>query len=72
MPEWVESLERHGELIEGKNDYSARVREELLAMSPATIDRYLRQEREKLVSEYYPDYYQGSLQVVGACGEAYF
>lgn len=34
-------LERHGELVEGVDRYSDEVRRELLAMSAATIDRYL-------------------------------
>jgi transposase InsO family protein len=36
------ALERHGELVDGRDRYSARVRAELLEMSSATIDRYLR------------------------------
>ena len=36
------ALERHGELVEGQDRYSRQVRAELLAMSSATIDRYLR------------------------------
>lgn len=36
------ALERHGELVDGQNRYSPAVRAELLAMSSATIDRYLR------------------------------
>lgn len=36
------ALERHGELVPGQDRYSAQVRAELLAMSSATIDRYLR------------------------------
>ncbi len=35
-------LERHGELIDGADRYSNQVREELLAMSAASIDRYLK------------------------------
>ena len=38
----LDGLERHGELVFGKDRYSPAVREELLAMSPATIDRYLK------------------------------
>lgn len=34
-------LERHGELVEGVDRYTASVRAELLAISPASIDRYL-------------------------------
>jgi hypothetical protein len=36
------ALERHGELVCGQDRYSPQVRAELLAMSSATIDRYLR------------------------------
>ena len=35
-------LERHGELVDGADRYSNTVREELLAMSAASIDRYLQ------------------------------
>lgn len=38
----LDGLERHGELVEGQDRYSPAVREELLAMSPASIDRYLK------------------------------
>lgn len=41
MATQLAGLERHGELIQGQGHYSASVRAELLAMSPATIDRYL-------------------------------
>ena len=34
-------LERHGELVDGADRYSDQVRRELLAMSAASIDRYL-------------------------------
>lgn len=37
----LDGLERHGELVFGVARYSVAVREELLSMSPATIDRYL-------------------------------
>jgi hypothetical protein len=36
------ALERHGELVAGQDRFSPGVRAELLAMSSATIDRYLR------------------------------
>ena len=36
------ALERHGELVSGQDRYSPEVCAELLAMSSATIDRYLR------------------------------
>jgi transposase InsO family protein len=38
----LDGLERHSELVFGKDRYSPGVREELLSMSPASIDRYLR------------------------------
>jgi len=47
LPTLIASLERHGELIEGRGRYSAAVRGELLAMSAATIDRYLAPARAK-------------------------
>ena len=41
----VDGLERHGELVFGSDRYSPAVREELLSMSAATIDRYLKPVR---------------------------
>jgi hypothetical protein len=38
----LDGLERHGELTFGQDRYSPAVREELLSMSPASIDRYLK------------------------------
>ena len=38
----LDGLERHGELVEGVDRYSCAVRSELLAMSAASIDRYLK------------------------------
>ena len=38
----LDGLERHSELACGQDRYSPAVRQELLAMSAATIDRYLR------------------------------
>lgn len=38
----LDALERHGELVDGVDRYSPDVRAELLSMSAATIDRYLR------------------------------
>lgn len=46
MPVLLEGLERHGELVEGTGRYDAAVRAELLAMSAATIDRYLAAARD--------------------------
>ena len=43
----LDALERHGELVPGQDRYSAEVRAELLAMSAATIDRYLAPARAK-------------------------
>jgi hypothetical protein len=40
-------LERHDELVPGQDRYSRAVRAELLAMSSATIDRYLRPARAR-------------------------
>jgi len=47
MPRLVDALERHGELTVGKERYSPKVRAELLAMSAATIDRYLAPARAR-------------------------
>ena len=47
MPTLLEALERHGELVPGRARYSPEVRAELLAMSAATIDRYLKPARDK-------------------------
>jgi hypothetical protein len=47
MPALLDALERHGELVAGAGRYSPSVRAELLAMSPATIDRYLASARAK-------------------------
>ena len=38
----LDALERHGELVVGIDRYSPAVRAELLSMSAATIDRYLK------------------------------
>ena len=38
----LDGLERHGELVFGQDRYSPAVRAELLAMSGASIDRYLK------------------------------
>lgn len=43
----LDALERHGELTAGVGRYSASVRAELLAMSGATIDRYLAPAKAK-------------------------
>ena len=42
MPTLLDALERHGSLASGRDGYSSQVREELLSVSPASIDRYLR------------------------------
>jgi hypothetical protein len=39
------ALERHGELVVGQDRYSTEVCTELLSMSAATIDRYLKPAR---------------------------
>lgn len=46
MAEWLDSMERAGGLIPCRNGYSPEVREELLQMSAATIDRYLAPARQ--------------------------
>lgn len=38
----LDGLERHGELVDGDDRYSPAVRAELLSMSAASIDRYLK------------------------------
>jgi hypothetical protein len=43
----LDALERHGELVDGKDRYSPTVREELLSMSAASIDRYLAPAKTK-------------------------
>lgn len=43
----LDGLERHGELTDGVDRYSPEVRAELLAMSAATIDRYLKTAKAK-------------------------
>lgn len=43
----LDGLERHGELDFGRDRYSPAVREELLAMGAATIDRYLAPAKAK-------------------------
>lgn len=43
----LDALERHGELVHGKGRYSPAVREELLSMSAASIDRYLAPVKAK-------------------------
>ena len=45
MAPLLESLERHGALVPGRDGYSESVREELLSVSPASIDRYLQSVR---------------------------
>ncbi len=47
LPALLDSLEAHGELVDGSRDYSPGVRAELEAMSAATIDRYLASARAK-------------------------
>jgi len=41
----LDGLDRHGELVDGVDRFSRAVREELLSMSPASIDRYLKPAR---------------------------
>lgn len=44
----LDALEAHGELAFGSSGYNPTVRTTLLAMSAATIDRYLKAERDRL------------------------
>jgi len=39
---YLDGLERHGELVDGLDRYGPAVRGELLAMSAASIDRYVK------------------------------
>ena len=50
----LDALERHGELVPDQGRYSSEVRAELLAMSSATIDRYLRgaKARDQITGEF--------------------
>jgi hypothetical protein len=43
----LDGLERHGELTFGRDRYSPKVRQELLTMSAASIDRYLKTAKAK-------------------------
>lgn len=47
MATQLDALERHGELVPGRDRYSEAVRAELLRMSAATIDRYLAPAKAK-------------------------
>lgn len=48
LVDWLDALEAHDELAFGRNGYNPTVRAQLLAMSAATIDRYLKAERDRL------------------------
>ncbi len=48
MSTWLDALERHEEFVVGKSGYTTNIRAELESMSPATIDRYLKEHRDKL------------------------
>ena len=48
LPDWITSLESHGELVPGQNGWTEEVRKELHSMSAATVDRYLKTERDRL------------------------
>ena len=47
MTDWLDQMEAEGSLTAGQDHYSVQVRAELVAMSPATIDRYLATARAK-------------------------
>lgn len=46
--QWIGALEAHGELVPGVEGWTKEVKQELLSMSAATIDRYLKKERDRL------------------------
>ncbi|WP_420271817.1 integrase [Occultella aeris] len=46
----LDALETHGELVDGERNYSAEVRAQLVAMSAATIDRYLAAPKARAAS----------------------
>ncbi len=46
--QWIDALEAHGELVRNQNGWTEGVRRELLSMSAATVDRYLKTERDRL------------------------
>ena len=48
LPQWIASLEAHGELVLNEHGWAEEVKQELLQMSAATVDRYLKEERERL------------------------
>ena len=47
MTDWLQQMEAEGSLIEGHDRYTKQVRAELIAMSAATIDRYLAPVKAK-------------------------
>lgn len=47
MGDWLDAMEAEGSLVPGRDRYSHEVRDELEAMSAATIDRYLAPARAK-------------------------
>jgi hypothetical protein len=48
LADWLDALEAHDELAFGRSGYNPTVRAQLVAMSAATIDRYLKAERDRL------------------------
>lgn len=48
LADWLDALEAHQELEFGRAGYNPGVRDQLLQMSAATIDRYLKAERDRL------------------------
>lgn len=61
LDQWITALERHGELVEGRDHYSQATRAEVLAMSGATIDRYLKEYRHELELKGIPTTKPGAL-----------
>lgn len=48
IADWIEALEAYQEPVIGQSGYNPSARAQLLAMSAATIDRYLKAERDRL------------------------
>ncbi len=46
--QWIDSLEAHGELVPGRGDWTQEVKQDLLSMSAATVDRYLKAQRQRI------------------------
>ena len=58
---WLDALEAHNEIAFGLSGYNPTVRAQLLSMSAATIDRYLKAERDRLTLKGIPTTKPGAL-----------